>query len=43
MTAFAEKINGDQKELKLAIESYFNEHSQAMMRIEEWFLKFYFK
>lgn len=43
MTTFAASINGDQKELKLAIESYFNDHSQAMMRIEDWFLKFYFK
>ena len=30
------------KELKLAIESYFNDHSQAVMRIEDWFFEILF-
>lgn len=43
LRCFAERAISERPMIQQAIESYFEEHSQAMMRIEDWFLKYYFK
>ena len=43
LSAFAKRSISERDMIQQAIASYFEEHSQAMMRIEDWFLKYYFK